>query len=392
MLALAEELQLETFLEYNSGSNQAVFGSRSLAVPTATGLLSGLDKNAESQLADLQAMAASINVNAPWSSPNATLWDSMTFATWLDEAITNTTIRALLDTATGAVWSANPGEMSLLYVLSYIAAAGNETMTGTLTRLLSVKDGAQESRIVGGTGLLATGLAEKIGSEKISLNAPVHSITLQESSGHYLVTAKDVSVTATDVIVAMSPPLASRIHYAPPLPAHRDQLTQRMFMGALGKATAIYSHPFWRSAGLSGQVISVSGAVRTTFDVSPPASNGSIGAILGFVEADSMRELDVVPISEIQDRVTKDYVRYFGPQAANATQWVFKRWDDNVYSRGGPTALAGTGTLTAYGPALRNACGGIHWAGTEAAEYWTGYMDGAIRSGERAAGEVLLEK
>ena len=386
VLALADELQLETFLEYNSGSNQLFFGPQSLEFPAESSALASLDANTTRQLTTLDAMAATVDTHCPWNHVNASSWDAMTFGTWLDGAIANETVRSLLDVVTAAVWAADPGEMSLLYVLAYIAAAGNETTTGSLLRLLGTSDGAQERRIVGGTGLLATGLADRIGMEKISLNTPVRSITLQES-GHFLVTSDETSFTGDNVIVAMSPPLAGRIDYEPPLPASRDQLTQRMFMPALGKATAIYPTPFWRSHGLSGQAVSLDGTVRTTFDVSP--KDASYGAILGFIEADTMRELDSASDAEIQTLVQKDYVRYFGPEAANATQWVFKRWDNEIYSRGAPTALAGPGTLTGYGKAIRQSFGGMHWAGTEGSPYWTGYMDGAIRSGERAAREVL---
>ncbi|HEV8167317.1 MAG TPA: FAD-dependent oxidoreductase, partial [Actinomycetota bacterium] len=47
------------------------------------------------------------------------------------------------------------------------------------------------------------------------------------------------------------------------------------------------------------------------------------------------------------------------------------------------------GVWTSYGTALRAPVGRLHWAGTETATVWTGYMDGAARSGERAAAEVL---
>ena len=54
-------------------------------------------------------------------------------------------------------------------------------------------------------------------------------------------------------------------------------------------------------------------------------------------------------------------------------------------------ALLGPGTLIDFGIALRPPVGRIHWAGTETSTYWNGYMDGAVRSGERAAAEVLAE-
>ncbi|KAK0842527.1 hypothetical protein LTS02_016456, partial [Friedmanniomyces endolithicus] len=300
--------------------------------------------------------------------------------------VTSETVLSFFDVGIAAVFSAKPGELSLLYTLAYNAAAGNQTAMGTLERLLGVNDGAQERRITGGTSLLCTGLARKTGWEHIKLGAAVHSIT-QLSTDVYLVSADTLAVEGRNIVVAMSPPLAARIRYDPILPARRDQLTQRMFMGSLGKATAIYRTPFWRTANLSGQVVSDKGYARTTFDVSP--ADASYGAILGFIEADEMRVLDNATEAEMQDLISSDYVRYFGPQAANATQWVFKRWDNSLYSRGGPVAVAEPETLTGYSDALRKTCGGIHWAGTETSPYWTGYMDGAIRSGERAANEIL---
>ncbi len=49
------------------------------------------------------------------------------------------------------------------------------------------------------------------------------------------------------------------------------------------------------------------------------------------------------------------------------------------------------GTWTQLGPALRAPVGRVHWAGTETATVWCGYMDGAVQSGERAAAEILAD-
>ena len=45
--------------------------------------------------------------------------------------------------------------------------------------------------------------------------------------------------------------------------------------------------------------------------------------------------------------------------------------------------------MTVFGPALREPVGRIHWAGTETSDIWSGYVDGALRSGDRVAKEVL---
>ncbi|KAH8429726.1 flavin monoamine oxidase family protein [Aspergillus melleus] len=393
VIALADELGLAQFPTYNLGNNTLYRnGTASHYDPnTSTGLPPGISTDALLQavalIGELDRMAESINVGAPWKHANATRWDEVTLQTFADGMLTHSDARFLLELGVGAIWSTSMAEPSLLYIAAYIAAAGNETSVGTLERLTGVTGAAQDSRIRGGTGLLATRLASKLGDEKILLNSPVRAVRKAEE-GKYTVQSDGHTVTAKHVVVAMSPPLAARISYDPLLPPGRDQLTQRMPMGALGKAIAIYDSPWWREKGLNAQVLSDSGAVRSTFDSSPP--DGSFGAIMGFMEADQMRWLDRLTEKEIQDEVVKDYVRYFGPQAANVSSWVIQRWDHEEFSRGGPVAYAPPGVLTRYGEDyLRKPVGGIHFAGTETAEYWTGYMDGAVRSGERVAKEIL---
>ncbi|PLB50947.1 amine oxidase [Aspergillus steynii IBT 23096] len=393
VLALADYLGLTPFPTYNLGNNTLYRnGSASHYDPnTPTGLPTGISNDALLQavavIGELDRMAGSIDVAAPWKHTNATLWDEVNLQTFADGILTLSDAKFLLELGVGAIWSTNMAEPSLLYIAAYIAAAGNETSVGTLERLIGVTGAAQDSRIRGGTQLLATRLASKLGEENILLNSAVRGIQ-KTDGGEYVVKSDAHSITAKHVVVAMSPPLAARITYDPLLPPGRDHLTQRMPMGALGKAVAIYESPWWRAKGLNAQVLSDSGAVRSTFDSSPP--DESFGAIMGFMEADQMRRLDRLTEKEIQDEVVKDYVRYFGPEAANVSSWVIQRWDHEEFSRGGPVAYAPPGVLTRYAEDyLRKPVGGIHFAGTETAEYWTGYMDGAVRSGERVAKEIL---
>ena len=53
-----------------------------------------------------------------------------------------------------------------------------------------------------------------------------------------------------------------------------------------------------------------------------------------------------------------------------------------------PAPAVPPGSWTQFGPLLRRPVGPLHWAGTETADEWTGFMDGAVRSGLRAATEV----
>ncbi|WP_367322417.1 flavin monoamine oxidase family protein [Streptomyces sp. HUAS ZL42] len=388
--ALADSLGVATFATYNTGKNLLYKDGRK--TPYATdgilGSVPPIDAAGLANAAIVQAMlddlAKQIPVDAPWTAAKAEEWDRQTFETWLRANAVIPSAKFLFDVACTSIFSAEPRELSFLFVLFYIAAAGNESNVGTLERLTETANGAQELRFVGGSQLVPIKLAATLGN-RVVLNAPVRSIA--RSGSRYVVTADGTTVTANRVVVAVPPPIAARISYDPLLPAARDQLTQRLPMASVGKAIAVYGTPFWRADGLNGQVVSDSGVVSSTFDNSPP--DASYGALMGFIEADKMRELDAASTDTVKAAVLADFATYFGDKAKSPTSFVLQRWNNEAYTRGGPVSIAAPGVLTQYGPALREPVGGIHWAGTETSTHWMGFMDGAVRSGERVAKEVL---
>jgi monoamine oxidase len=188
-------------------------------------------------------------------------------------------------------------------------------------------------------------------------------------------------------ILAIAPTLAGRIAYDPPLPGYRDQLTQRMPLGTVAKCMAVYEEPFWRAEGLSGQATSERGPVRLMFDNSPP--DGSPGVLLGFLEGRHARELGRLPEEERRTAVVDCFARMFGPRAANPSEYIERLWAEEEWTRGCYGCHMPTGGWTNYGPALHAPIGPLHWAGAEYAQVWSGYMDGAVRSGDAAAAEVI---
>jgi monoamine oxidase len=175
--------------------------------------------------------------------------------------------------------------------------------------------------------------------------------------------------------------------YDPPLPAHRDQLLQRLPAGSVIKCHVVYETPFWRDAGLTGQATGDRGPVKVTFDNSPPS--GSPGVLLAFLEGAAARRLVRVPVDERRDAVVGSLVDFFGPAARGFVDYVERDWSAEEWTRGCYGAHFPTGVWTQYGPTLREPVARIHWAGAETATVWSGYMDGAVQSGERAAAEVL---
>jgi monoamine oxidase len=191
------------------------------------------------------------------------------------------------------------------------------------------------------------------------------------------------------IIVAISPTLAGRIMYDPPLNGVRDQLTQRLPNGSAMKAFFIYDEPFWRNDGFNGQLISDIGPARMSNDTCIPGDDH--GVILLFLEGDQARTYGRLPEAERREGLTAELVRHFGSAAANPEFYVDGEWSERQWTRGCYNANHGPHVWTTYGPALAAPIGVIHWASTDTATYWSAYMEGAVDAGERAAQAVIVE-
>jgi len=385
---LASSLGVSTFPTYNEGDNLYFRNGQGLRYSTQ-GPLGPIPPDplgvpdAAKALVLLNDMAAGVPVDGPQRAERAAEYDSQTMQTFIDDNTTTDSGRFLLTVAIKAIFSAEPRDLSLLFVLFYIAAAGNEGNPGMIERLVNTGGGAQETRFVGGPQQISKKLAAGLG-KRVVLDAPVRRIV--QEGGRVRVETDGLVATGQRVIVAIPPNLAGRIEYQPPLPAQRDQLTQRYPMGSVIKVLVVYPRAFWRDQGFSGQVVSDTPPVQVTFDSSPP--DGEPGVLLGFIEASDARALDRSTSDERREAVIRNYTDYFGAEAAKPTRYVEQLWDAMPFSRGCPVCFTAPGVLLDYGDAIRRPVGRIHWAGTETSTFWNGYMDGAVRSGERVSAEV----
>ena len=158
-------------------------------------------------------------------------------------------------------------------------------------------------------------------------------------------------------------------------------------MGQLMKCDAVYDKPFWRADGLNGFGLNDAGAVRVSFDNCP--RSGDPGVLLAFVGGSTWRKYGLMSKAQRRRHVLEGFAALFGPKALHPVEYTEQDWTRERWTQGGPVANLAPGTLTSYGAAIRRPFGRVHWAGTETSTYWTGYMDGAVRAGERAATEVL---
>jgi len=385
ILALAKAVGVKTFLTYDSGSSVLVSGGVRSLYPTVPGLPDDPDvQQAIIASAKLDAPARQVGVAAPWKAAKAGEWDRMSLGDWMRGEVPSEKGRAIFTAVCQTIWGVDPDALSLLYAMQYVAAAGNAEHAGSFLRLITTGGGAQERRFVGGSQLISEKVADRLG-QRVVLRAPVR-VVAQNGDGVRIV-ADGTTVEARHVILAVPPALASRLAYSPALPKGKAALLKALVPGRLAKATAVFDRPFWRDAGLSGQGVADTGPARTIFDNSPP--DGSVGVLFGFVGGSAHASWSGLPAGERRAQVLEGFATFVGDQARSPTDYFEQDWNKERWSRGCPVAHVAPGVLTKYGPWLRRSVGKFHFAGTETADYWLGYMDGAVRSGERAAREVL---
>lgn len=393
-LDLIGELGLETFPTYAQGRN---LFERAGRVKAYAGTIPRINPVSLAEvglaLKRLNRMAAKVDPERPWAQTELASWDGETLATWLRRNTKTPAARDMLRLAIEALWAAEPEDVSLLHVLFYIRSGG-----GDLEQMLGTEGGGQEARVVGGTQLISERMADELGGA-VHLGFPVRRIRWQEMPGEVpaglpglgphavTVEADGLSVAARAAVVAIPPNLAGKLDYQPALPAVRDGLTQRMVQGTVVKCHAIYSEPFWRSDGLSGQATSADGPVSVTFDNSPPS--GSPGVLLAFLEGNAARRATDLPAEERKSIVLECLSRLYGPKAADPAHYVDKAWAADEFARGCYGGYLPPGAWLMYGEALSAPIGPLHWAGAETAAINAGYMDGALTSGVRAAGEIV---
>jgi len=385
MYELIEELGLETFPTYNVGEHIVDLGGRQSRMGSKKGAAPKVNPIA---LADLfqgltrfEKLADTIPLERPWTHPKALQLDGQTWETWIRRNLRTELGRTYFRIACEAVFSAEATDMSLLHALFY-AHSGT-----SLESLLSVDQGAQQDRIIGGSIRISEVMAEGLG-DAVILGAPVRQIRWTSDSVIAITRAGDEH-SARRAVLTLPPTLSGRLDYDPILPAWRDQLTQKVPAGSVIKLFAVYDEPFWRADGLTGQAASDVGPVKVTFDNSPPS--GTPGVLMGFMEANDGRVWSRRTEPERRVAALRCFERYFGPQAATPIEYIERDWSAEEFSRGCYGAHFAPGVLTSFGEGLTEPIGPLRFAGTECSPVWNGYMEGAVRSGEQTARRLVSE-
>lgn len=378
--ALAAELGIGTYPTWARGAHVVVIDGvahryRGL-IPFAMGPLQIV--SLAIAMVRLDRMAKGVPLDAPWEAKRAREWDGQALGAWLEQKVRGGIARdALRETLVG-IFTCDLKDVSLLQALFLIHSHKN------MTHLTTIEGGAQQDRLIGGTGALLGALTARLG-ERVRLGAPVR--TIERSPTGVTVIADGRAVHARRVIVALPPPRAVEIAFTPALPADHARLLGQMTLGAIWKVAVVYETPWWRDDGFSGQSLDVASPFMLTLDAC--ASKTPPGILNLFSMGSAARRLTAMDAAERKALAIDALVRRFGAKASRATAYVEQDWSAERWIGGGMVSLPGPGVLTSVGHAIREPVGRIHWAGTETATITHGGIDGAIRSGERAAEEVV---
>jgi monoamine oxidase len=380
IVALVAELGFGTYPQPEQGDDLMLDDGAAQRVPNVASAFTHDELVAYLELAGaLEAIAEQVPLDAPWRAPEAAAWDATTLRDWVRARGVPPRVADLFEVGVQAVFAASTAQLSLLHAAHYVHSAGG------WSKLTDSEGGAQQDRVEGGVQPVAERLAGLLPEGALRLSSPVGRIA--QDVGGVVVEANGTLVRAERAVVALPPTLAGRIDYEPPLPAQRDQLVQHMPQGSVIKFHVLYDTPWWRSEGLSGTILCPGEPIGVTFDCTPP--DGTPGLITGFFEGPAAVAAGGRTTDERRDTVLDVLARTLGERARDVLGYIDRDWSAEPFTRGCYGAHLPPGAWTVYGPALREPVGRIHWAGTETAERWTGYIDGAIDSGQRVAAEVL---
>lgn len=312
-----------------------------------------------------------------WEGRRPLEWDRKTLEAWLIETVEDPRCRDYLTSITQALFAAHPCQISMLdFFGSFLEHPIEQEINAT--------DGAMKDCFHGGFHQMTAHMAAELG-QSVILETPVRAITYDSTS--VTVVADKGVWHAQRVIVASPPPMASRIDFTPALPFQKSGYMDRMPMGSVIKCLLAYPTPFWRDQGYSAHAFIRSGVIDAIADATPPKYDG--GFLVAFLGGHNAMAWSDATGAERRKRVVEVIAGLLGSKALEPLDYVENVWTLEPWVLGGYSCIPTPGTYSIFGDSLSDPCGRIHWASTETAARNVGFVDGALRSGERAANEVV---
>ena len=379
LLGLLAELGIDTYSRYRDGENVFIGadGVRSRYRGDTFPVSDSTAKEIHRLTELMDDLAASVGAHEPWAHPRARELDTVSFEHWLHQQSDDEEARtAVALFIAGAMLTKPAHAFSTLQAVLMAASAGSFTNLTDESFIL-------DKRVVGGMQSVSERLAADLG-DRVHLSTPVR--TIRHSASGVVVESDRITVRARRVVVAVPPPLFSRISYDPPLPRRQHQMHQHLSMGLVIKVHAVYPTPFWRADGLSGTAFGTSTLVQEVYDNTLHGDDR--GTLVAFVSDEKADALHGLPEDERRTRVLASIAEFLGERALEPDVYFESDWGSEEWTRGAYAASFDLGGLSRYGADQRRPVGPIHWACSDLAAEGYQHVDGALRSGRDAAADV----
>ncbi|XP_063306211.1 amine oxidase [flavin-containing] A-like [Pelobates fuscus] len=386
LLRMAKELGVQTYkvnvngilIQYDKGKSNKFHG----AFPTSYNPLVFLDYN--NFMRTMDQWGSEIPADAPWKAPHALEWDKISMEEFIVKVCWTSTARRLAELFVNLVVTAETHQVSALWFLWYVKLCG-----GTV-RVFSTENGGQERKFVGGSGQISEKMMERL-QGRVKLESPV--VRIDQSGDNVIVETLNHDIYQGKYVISAIPPvLTTKIHFKPELPAVRNQLIQRLPMGSVIKCMVYYKEAFWKKKGYCACMMIEDEGIPIGFTLDDTKPDGSKPAIIGFILSRKATALANLSKEERKRKICEGYAKVMGTEEAlHPVYYEEKDWSKEQYSGGCYTAYFPPGIMTQFGSIIRTPEGKIFFAGTETATQWSGYMEGGIQAGERAAREIMFK-
>ena len=316
-------------------------------------------------------------------------YDSITVEQWLNSTLTDKEAIEQYKAAIRGIVYAEPSQLSFLFWLNYVKSANGSAM-----HLVETKNGAQDSKIIGGAQSVCNSMLKYIGFDAVKLQ---HCVTkIEQSNKDYIAVhcSNHTTFKCKHLLCSIPPALYSKIEWKPQLSVQRMKIGRNMAMAYILKTNVFYKTAFWRTDGLNGlsfccgEKQNNNSPIIVTFDDCKP--DGSVPSLMGL----TLNRSKYMNMSAEQRKqsVLEQYCRIFKNKKAitECIGYFEKIWSTEEYSLGGPVGVTKCNVLSSeYWKVLKqNRNGQIFFCGTELADQWMGYIDGAIQCGEKEAHKI----
>jgi putrescine oxidase len=383
LLALVDELGKETYPRYRDGDSVYIAPDGTRTVYSGDMFPVGESTQAEMErlIGLLDELAARIGPKAPWDAPDAEELDSVSFHHWLrqqsDDELACENIGLFI---AGGMLTKPATTFSALQAILMAASAGSFTHLVDDHFIL-------DRRVVGGMQSVSVQMAEELGGEIVRLNQPVRRIEWFDTGVR--ATTDELSVSASQAILAVPPNLYSRISYDPPLPRLQQIFHQHQSMGLVIKVHATYETPFWRADGLCGTGFGAGRLVQEVYDnTNHGEEQGTLVGFISDVNADEMWALDE---DTRRKRILEALAEFLGPNALEPTVFYLSDFGAEEWTRGAYATSYDLGGLHRWGRFQNDPVGPLHFASSDIAAEGYQHVDGAVRIGTATAETILDE-